>query len=113
MESGASAGKSITRGSSSSRLFDLAQQLRVYKAEESTGKLISPTAKKAAVLICLFEGEDGDFRVILTKRSSGLSTHSGLSTLPIFEFGVIYLTVILILWMMGGFCCRRSFFARW
>lgn len=34
--------------------------------------------KKAAVLICLFEGDDGDLRVILTKRSSTLSTHSGL-----------------------------------
>lgn len=34
--------------------------------------------KRAAVLICLFEGDDGEFRVILTKRSSRLSTHSGL-----------------------------------
>lgn len=33
--------------------------------------------KRAAVLICLFEGDDGEFRVILTKRSSQLSTHSG------------------------------------
>jgi len=33
--------------------------------------------KRAAVLICLFEGDDGDLRVILTKRSSNLSTHSG------------------------------------
>lgn len=34
--------------------------------------------KKAAVLICLFEGDAGDLRVILTKRSSRLNTHSGL-----------------------------------
>ncbi|KAL0722307.1 hypothetical protein Bca4012_036906 [Brassica carinata] len=93
MESGAAAAaKSISSGSS--RLFALAQQLRVYKpplkAEESTGKVVSPVgfqasmspAKKAAVLICLFEGDDGDLRVILTKRSSGLSTHSGEVSLP-------------------------------
>ncbi|XP_047339202.1 nudix hydrolase 15, mitochondrial-like [Impatiens glandulifera] len=68
--------------------------------EETTGKVVSqlgfvesatPVArqldrfhqpKRAAVLICLFEGEDGDFRVILTKRSSNLSTHSGEVSLP-------------------------------
>lgn len=33
--------------------------------------------KKAAVLICLFEGDAGDLRVILTKRSSKMNTHSG------------------------------------
>lgn len=38
--------------------------------------------KRAAVLICLFEGEDGDIRVLLTKRSSKLSTHSGEVSLP-------------------------------
>lgn len=38
--------------------------------------------KKAAVLVCLFEGVDGDLRVILTKRSSNLSTHSGEVALP-------------------------------
>ncbi|KAL4627019.1 hypothetical protein ACB092_05G137300 [Castanea dentata] len=40
------------------------------------------THKKAAVLICLFEGDNGDLRVILTKRSSNLSTHSGEVALP-------------------------------
>ncbi|KAK1284887.1 hypothetical protein QJS10_CPB20g01961 [Acorus calamus] len=38
--------------------------------------------KRAAVLICLYEGESGEFRVILTKRSSNLSTHSGEVSLP-------------------------------
>jgi hypothetical protein len=33
--------------------------------------------KTAAVLICLFEDSRGDLRVILTKRSSNLSSHSG------------------------------------
>uniref|UniRef100_A0A1J3DQC5 Nudix hydrolase 22, chloroplastic n=1 Tax=Noccaea caerulescens TaxID=107243 RepID=A0A1J3DQC5_NOCCA len=82
--------KSFTFGSS--RLFALAQQMRAY--EETARKLISQDGfqesmapvrfrpKKAAVLICLFEGDDGDLRVILTKRSSTLSTHSGQVSLP-------------------------------
>lgn len=66
------------------------------RIEESAGKVVSQVGfaesatsvpqqtverfrpKRAAVLICLFEGDDGEFRVILTKRSSKLSTHSGL-----------------------------------
>ncbi|KAA8515162.1 hypothetical protein F0562_018341 [Nyssa sinensis] len=69
------------------------------KIEESAGKVVSqvdfaesatPIAnqserfrpKRAAVLICLFEGDDGDLRVILTKRSSRLSTHTGEVALP-------------------------------
>lgn len=36
----------------------------------------------AAVLICLFEGEKGDLRVILTRRSSTMSSHSGEVALP-------------------------------
>lgn len=64
------------------------------KLEESAGKVVSQVGfvesatsvalqpekfrpKRAAVLICLFEGDSGEFRVILTKRSSKLSTHSG------------------------------------
>ncbi|KAL6992427.1 Nudix hydrolase 15, mitochondrial [Sarracenia purpurea var. burkii] len=69
------------------------------RIEESAGKVVSqmgfveyatPIArqperfrpKRAAVLICLFEGDDGDIRVILTKRSSRLSTHSGEVAFP-------------------------------
>ncbi|XP_074359243.1 nudix hydrolase 22, chloroplastic-like [Apium graveolens] len=93
----------------SSRLAALAQQLRLYKhpptfddeeeerIEKSGDKVVSQVGfvesatpvksekfrpKRAAVLICLFEGECGDLRVILTKRSSGLSTHSGEVALP-------------------------------
>ncbi|CAK9321082.1 unnamed protein product [Citrullus colocynthis] len=95
----------------SKRLVALAQQLRLYKpplllddieepsSEESNGKVVSQVGfpesatpisrdperfrpKRAAVLICLFEGNDGDLRVILTKRSSRLSTHSGEVALP-------------------------------
>lgn len=64
------------------------------RLEETAGKVVSqvgfaesvtPVAhqqdrfrpKRAAVLICLFEGDAGEYRVILTKRSSKLSTHSG------------------------------------
>lgn len=32
---------------------------------------------RAAVLICLFEGHEGELRVILTKRSMKLSSHPG------------------------------------
>lgn len=89
----------------------MAQQLRLYKPppsaedaeeqriEETAGKVVSQvgfpesatpiagdperfTPKRAAVLICLFEGDDGELRVILTKRSSGLSIHSGEVSLP-------------------------------
>lgn len=92
----------------SQRLSSLAQQLRLYKPppedeeeeqriEDSAGKVVSQvgfvesvtsmaqqpaerfTPKRAAVLVCLFEGDDAEFRVILTKRSSKLSTHSGKS----------------------------------
>lgn len=38
--------------------------------------------KRAAVLICLFEGQDGNLRVILTQRASSLSTHAGEVALP-------------------------------
>nr|CAD1843265.1 unnamed protein product [Ananas comosus var. bracteatus] len=38
--------------------------------------------RTAAVLVCLFEDASGDLRVILTKRSSNLSTHSGEVSLP-------------------------------
>ncbi|KAL3522415.1 hypothetical protein ACH5RR_015249 [Cinchona calisaya] len=69
------------------------------KLQENAGKVVSQVGfpesatsvahqperfrpKRAAVLICLFEGEAGEFRVILTKRSSKLSTHSGEVALP-------------------------------
>lgn len=32
---------------------------------------------RAAVLICIFEGQDGELRVILTRRSMKLSSHPG------------------------------------
>ncbi|CAK9872965.1 unnamed protein product [Sphagnum jensenii] len=41
-----------------------------------------PTVKRAAVLLCLFKGSAGEFRVILTKRAGTLSSHSGEVALP-------------------------------
>ncbi|XP_044474098.1 nudix hydrolase 15, mitochondrial-like isoform X2 [Mangifera indica] len=38
--------------------------------------------KRAAVLICLFEGQEGELRVILTKRSMKLSSYPGDVALP-------------------------------
>lgn len=95
-------------GSPQNKLLALANQLRLYRPppeslgdedEEEVsagGKVVSQVGfaesaardaavverfrpKRAAVLVCLFEGEGGDFRVILTKRSSRLSTHSGVA----------------------------------
>uniref|UniRef100_A0A6N2KZS3 Nudix hydrolase domain-containing protein n=1 Tax=Salix viminalis TaxID=40686 RepID=A0A6N2KZS3_SALVM len=74
----------------SHKLLSLAQQLRLYKPPDSLNTPIrrqngtpqSAKPKTAAVLICLFEGNDGDLRVILTERSSRLSSHSGEVSLP-------------------------------
>ncbi|KAF5782201.1 putative NUDIX hydrolase domain-containing protein [Helianthus annuus] len=75
---------------SKERLAALAQQLRMYKAPvaaDDDDAMGQPSErlrpKKAAVLICLFEQDNNEgIRVILTKRSSGLSTHSGEVALP-------------------------------
>ncbi|PHU04336.1 Nudix hydrolase 15, mitochondrial [Capsicum chinense] len=39
-------------------------------------------SNRAAVLVCLFEDQQGHLRVILTKRASTLSSHSGEVSLP-------------------------------
>lgn len=67
----------------SETLVEVAKRLRNYKAafsKDSRNHELGPQAagaSRAAVLICLFEGEKGDLRVILTKRSSNMSSHSG------------------------------------
>lgn len=66
------------------RLQTLAQHFRLQKLVKPG---LSPTStmgsiKRAAVLVCLFQGEEGDLRVILTKRASTLSSHSGEVALP-------------------------------
>lgn len=78
-------------GDRSERLETLVQRLRLYNerhqnpvterealdSQDSYSVAVSSTKKRAAVLVCLFEGNDGDLRVFLTKRSSNLSSHSG------------------------------------
>ncbi|KAJ7968671.1 nudix hydrolase 15, mitochondrial-like [Quillaja saponaria] len=70
----------------SQRIEALAQHFRSSSPSSTSGinstqYKIKPT-KRAAVLVCLFEGDDGKLRVILTKRASSLSTHSGEVALP-------------------------------
>ncbi|XP_042041908.1 nudix hydrolase 15, mitochondrial-like isoform X2 [Salvia splendens] len=52
------------------------------RAHESQSAAEPIERNRAAVLICLFEDESGDLRVILTRRSSKLSSHSGEVALP-------------------------------
>ncbi|KAL6900999.1 hypothetical protein ACP4OV_005675 [Aristida adscensionis] len=49
-------------------------------AAAGDGELFRP--RRAAVLVCLFRGAAGELRVLLTKRASTLSTHSGEVSLP-------------------------------
>ncbi|THG09082.1 hypothetical protein TEA_016786 [Camellia sinensis var. sinensis] len=75
--------------------IDETTDVEEQRIEESAGKVVSqvgfvesatPIAgkperfrpKRASVLICLFEGDDDDLRVILTKRASKLSSHSAV-----------------------------------
>ncbi|KAH7865041.1 hypothetical protein Vadar_001527 [Vaccinium darrowii] len=48
----------------------------------SNEHFVSGGKRRAAVLVCLFEGTGGDLRVILTKRSMNLSSHPGEVALP-------------------------------
>ncbi|CAK7350458.1 unnamed protein product [Dovyalis caffra] len=75
---------SKNRGEKSQKLVSLSRRLSLYKppphlnnsARRQHGIPKSANPKRAAVLICIFEGNDGELRVILTKRSSQLSSHS-------------------------------------
>ncbi|PON77888.1 Dihydroneopterin triphosphate diphosphatase [Parasponia andersonii] len=62
----------------SERLKTLANHFRPYQPPQQQQQQAFLT-KRAAVLVCLFRDDDrgGDLRVILTKRSPSLSTHSG------------------------------------
>ncbi|KAK8913884.1 hypothetical protein KSP39_PZI023478 [Platanthera zijinensis] len=55
---------------------------QIALAESSVPPAVKTHDNRAAVLVCLFEGDLGDLRVILTKRSSNLSSHSGEVALP-------------------------------
>ncbi|KAK9085464.1 hypothetical protein Sjap_025875 [Stephania japonica] len=82
---------------SSLRLEHLSQQLSKIKHEnkaisqvgieksagpvENTQRIVRGR-RRAPVLVCLFEDDDGQIRVILTMRSSKMSSHSGEVSLP-------------------------------
>ncbi|KAK4483798.1 hypothetical protein RD792_011002 [Penstemon davidsonii] len=44
--------------------------------------IVSSKMKRAAVLICIFGGKEGELRVFLTKRSKNLASHPGDVALP-------------------------------
>ncbi|XP_040383088.1 nudix hydrolase 15, mitochondrial-like, partial [Oryza brachyantha] len=85
---------------SSSNMDALIQRLRLHRPRPSPYAAGNPSAalapspaaaggagepfrpRRAAVLVCLFRGGAGELRVLLTKRSSSLSTHSGEVALP-------------------------------
>ncbi|XP_034893812.1 nudix hydrolase 22, chloroplastic isoform X2 [Populus alba] len=81
---------SENRGERSQKLISLSRRLSLYEppphlnnpARRQHGIPKSANPKRAAVLICIFEGNDGELRVILTQRSSQLSSHSGEVALP-------------------------------
>lgn len=64
-------------GHGSPTLEKLEQQLSMYKQDPPRKDSHSSSDKRAAVLVCIFQGDAGDLRVILTKRASTLSSHSG------------------------------------
>ncbi|XP_039016209.1 nudix hydrolase 15, mitochondrial-like [Hibiscus syriacus] len=77
-------------------LENSAQRLRLYKStrlHRITGSLPlcsdsksdhqhPQNLRRSAVLVCIFQGNNGHLRLILTKRSSTLSSHSGEVALP-------------------------------
>lgn len=65
-------------------IFDVRIKTKDLRIHEFAGELVPNGVhrNRAAVLICLFEGKDGDLHVILTKRSSTMSSHSGEVALP-------------------------------
>lgn len=60
--------------------FDSIINVKDSRTQESAAESVPLEGIKlsrAAVLICLFEDEKSELRVILTRRSSTLSSHSG------------------------------------
>ncbi|CAL5335192.1 unnamed protein product [Camellia sinensis] len=87
----------------SEKLQSLAELLRCYRPPSFNGEIenanhdhvmmsssnitkimesVATKERRAAVLVCLFEGPGGELRVILTKRSMNLSSHPGEVALP-------------------------------
>ncbi|KAK2380447.1 nudix hydrolase protein [Trifolium repens] len=66
----------------SERLLALAQHLRLYKPPPFAEDILEQRIEENGGKVVSQLGDAGDLRVILTKRSSKLSTHSGEVSLP-------------------------------
>lgn len=82
------------------RLKALAEHFRTSNSSQSLPSLPpTPAAaqltNRAAVLICLFLTDIGELRVILTKRASTLSSHSGKSQSQTLIFMFVNLKFVL------------------
>ncbi|XP_020205071.1 nudix hydrolase 15, mitochondrial isoform X2 [Cajanus cajan] len=75
-----SSNRAEVRGSQ--RLQALLHHLRSSHSMPINSDSKLSVSKRAAVLICVFEGADGNLRVFLTQRASSLSTHAGEVALP-------------------------------
>ncbi|KAG6384256.1 hypothetical protein SASPL_121434 [Salvia splendens] len=65
-----------------SGLRSIAEILRRHDTTNSSRTAGKLGSNRAAVVICLFQGKEGHLRVILTQRSSTISSHSGEVALP-------------------------------
>ncbi|KAG6382913.1 hypothetical protein SASPL_157366 [Salvia splendens] len=68
--------------SNTSDLRSIAERLRRHDNTNYSRIAGELGTNRAAVLICLFQGKEGHLRVILTQRSSTISSHSGEVALP-------------------------------
>lgn len=59
---------------------DFGSVVKSMAVKNDRSPCVNWTERRAAVLICLFEGEEGELRVILTKRSMKLSSYPGRYT---------------------------------
>ncbi|GAU14586.1 hypothetical protein TSUD_96500 [Trifolium subterraneum] len=66
----------------SEKLLALAQHLRLYKPPPFVEDILEQSIEENGGKVVSQLGDAGDLRVILTKRSSKLSTHSGEVSLP-------------------------------
>ncbi|KAF5750796.1 hypothetical protein HS088_TW03G01136 [Tripterygium wilfordii] len=68
--------------SNDDNMFGSKCEMECNKAKDERCGCLEWRDRRAAVLICLFEGHEGELRVLLTKRSMELSSHPGDVALP-------------------------------
>jgi coenzyme A diphosphatase NUDT7 len=56
--------------------------IKSVAVENDQSSCVNWRERRAAVLICLFEGQEGELRVILTKRCMKMASHPGIIDLP-------------------------------